>query len=142
VLDRITYESDEDEQILVTDRNYWEKRSTPKMLKQVDSIFESMQEIIQGFELNYNKFYIGMSKDGVSKNFLMFRPKKNYIYIIFRGAENPDLIQEVEETGLEISFNPRFKEYRLRINNLNEYKQHKELIDSLIKGSMEYLNVQ
>ena len=141
VLDRVTFESDEDEQILITDRNYWENRSTPKMLKEVDSIFESMQELTQGYELNYNKFYIGLAKDGVSKNFLVFRPKKNYLYILFKSNGDSELEQKVEDAGLEINYNPKFKEYRLRINGFNEYKQHKELIDSMIKSSMEYLNV-
>lgn len=141
VLDRITYESDEDENILITDRNYWENRSTPKTLKQIDLIFDDLKEITQGYELKYNKFYIGMSKDGVSKNFLSFRPRKNYIYLCCKGNENSALIKSIEDAGLEISHNPRFKEYLLRIGDFNEYKRNKELIESLIKNSMEYLNV-
>ncbi len=58
ILDRISYANEEDEQLEVTDRRWWEGKSTPKMLKEVDSIFGDLQEIIGGFELKYNKFYI------------------------------------------------------------------------------------
>lgn len=141
VLDRVTYATDEDEQLVVTDRNYWENKSTKNMLKNVDAIFENMRDLTQGYELKYNKFYIGMVKDGISKNFLMFRPKKNYLYIVFKGNDDPELSKHADEEGLEINFNPRFKEYTLRINDFNEYRQHKEIIDHYIKTSLEYFNM-
>lgn len=141
VLDRVTLANDEDEQLEVTDRKYWENRSTPKMLKNVDSIFAELQDVIGGYELKYNKFYIGMSKDGISKNFLTFRPKKNYMYLGFKGNEDSEMMKRVDNEGLEINYNARFKEYSIRINGLEDYKKHKQLIDSLIQGSKEYFNI-
>lgn len=141
VLDRVTIADDEDEQYEVTDRRYWENRSTVKMLKNVDMLFDSFKEFIAGYELKYNKFYIGMVKDGVSKNFLMFRPKKNYLYLIYKGNEDLDTMKKCEDLGLELSYKPRWKEYRLRLSGFDEYKQHKEFIDGLVKGSMEYFNI-
>lgn len=141
VLDRVTHVSDEDEQFEVTDRKYWETKSTPKILKNVDAIFDSIKEYAQDYELNYNKFYIGMVKDGISKNFLIFKPKKNYLYLVFKSNENIELIQKCEEAGLDVSYKPRYKECFLRLNDFEEYKKHKELIDSFIKESMEYLNI-
>ena len=111
------------------------------MLKHVDSIFNSMQDLVGGYELKYNKFYIGMVKDGVSKNFLTFRPKKSFIKLGFKGNEDISIIQKVEDAGLEISYNARFKEYSLRIDNYNVYLANKSLIDSLVKSSMEYFNL-
>lgn len=141
VLDRVTLATDEEEAYEVTDRNYWENRSTLKMMKNVDLIFDSMKELTVGYELKYNKFYIGMMKDGISKNFLMFRPKKNYLYIVYKGNENAEIVQKCDNVGLELSYTPRWKEYSLRISGFEEYKKHKELIDSLIKSSMEYYNI-
>lgn len=141
VLDRVTYATDEDEQFVVTDRNYWESKSTKQMLKHVDSILESMQDITQGYELKYNKFYIGMVKDGISKNFLSFIPKKKYLYINFKGNDDTEIIRLADDAGLEINYNPRFKEYRLRINDFSEYKKHKDLIDTFTKRSLEYFNM-
>lgn len=141
VLDRVTLATDEEESYEVTDRNYWENRSTSKMMKNVDLIFDSMKELTVGYELKYNKFYIGMMKDGISKNFLMFRPKKSYLYIVYKGNEDSEMIQKCDDVGLELSYTPRWKEYSLRISDFEEYKKHKELIDGLIKTSMEYFNI-
>lgn len=141
VLDRITVVNDEDDQYEVTDRKYWETKSTPKMLQNVDKIFESVKEFVSGYELKYNKFYIGMMKDGISKNFLMFKPKKNYLYLVFKGNENLEMTSACEELGLDISYIPRWKEYSIRLSNYDEYKKYKETIDNLIKSSMEYFNI-
>ncbi len=141
VLDRVTIVNDEDEQYEATDRKYWESRSTPKMLQNVDKIFESVKEYASGYELKYNKFYIGMMKDGISKNFLMFRPKKNYLYIVYKGNENPEMVQNCERVGLDVSYTPRWKEYSVQLSGFEEYSKHKALIDSLIKSSMEYFNI-
>lgn len=141
VLDRVTIVNDEDEQYEATDRKYWESRSTPKMLQNVDKIFESVKEYASDYELKYNKFYIGMMKDGISKNFLMFRPKKNYLYIVYKGNENLEMVQKCEEDGLDISYTPRWKEYSIQLSGFEEYLNHKDLIDSLIKSSMEYFNI-
>ena len=54
VIDRITMGTDEEESYEITDRNYWENRATTKMMKNVDNIFEDLQEFFTGFELKYN----------------------------------------------------------------------------------------
>lgn len=141
VLDRVSVATDSDDQYEITDRKYWEIRSTSKTLKNVDSIFNSVKEYASGYELKYNKFYIGMSKDGISKNFLMFRPRKNYLYLLFKGNEDIDIMQKCENVGLEITYKSRWKEYHLRLDDYDEYLKHKELIDSLVKGSMEFFNI-
>ncbi len=141
ILDRVTYANEEDEQLEVTDRKYWETKSTVKILKEMDLIFENLQDIIGGFELKYNKFYIGMTKDGMSKNFLMFRPKKDYMYLVFKGNEDSNLIDKADNEGLDLNYKPRFKEYYLRIKGYAEYKQNKTLIDEWVSSSMEYFNI-
>ena len=141
VLDRMTLGNEEDEEVETTDRKYWENRSTTKMLKNVDDIFADLNELTQGYELKYNKFYIGISKEGLVKNFIEFKPKKNYLYFLVKGEENTEKINKIENAGLEVSYIPRWKEYQIRINNLDEYKKNKELIKELVKDSMEYYNI-
>ena len=58
VIDRLALGTDEEEQLEVTDRHYWENKSTPKIIKQVDEIFKCVKEYAEGYELKYNKFYI------------------------------------------------------------------------------------
>jgi len=141
VLDRISLATEDEEQYEETDRKYWENRSTPKILKDVDNIFTDLKEFIVGYEMKYNKFYIGMVKEGISKNFVFFRPKKNFLYICCKGNEDKDLISRLESAGLELSFIQRYREYSLKISGYPEYKQNKPLIDELIKHSMAYFNI-
>lgn len=141
VLDRVTYANDEDTQYEATDRKYWETISSKPMLSEVDNIFNSMKEMVGDYEYKYNKFYIGMSKDGVTKNFLMFRPKKNWLYIVFKGDEDTDLLKEAEDKGLDLSCKAAWKEYYLKLKDYKEYMDNKEFIDKMIKRSMEYFNL-
>ena len=142
VLDRINWATDEEEQYEIADRKYWETKSTPKLLGEVDKIFESMKkDFISGYELKYNKFYIGMAKDGSVKNFLMFQPKKNWIKITYKGNEDTESLKKAEALGLELTYKVSWKEYYLKLENYNEYQKHKEFIDELIKGSMDYFNL-
>lgn len=142
VLDRLNFASDEEEQYETTDRKYWENRSSSKMLGEVDQIFESMKkDFISGYELKYTKFYIGMAKDGVAKNFLRFQPKKNWLYVIYKGNEDDDSITKAEDLCLDLTYNARWKLYNLKLEDYNHYTKHKEFIDGLVKGSMDYFNL-
>ena len=141
VIDRLSLGTDEEEQYEETDRNYWENRSTPKMLKNVDEIFESLREFISGYELKYNKFYIGVAKDGLARNFISFKPKKNYLYLIVKGDDDSEKAKSIEDNGLEVNYLARHKQYRIRLNGYDEYKKHKEILDELVKDAMAYFDI-
>jgi len=142
VIDRVElgkyYEENNQE---ITDRNYWETRSSFKMLKNVDDIFSDIKEFAQGFELKYNKYYIGLSKDGRANNFIFFKPKKSFLYLIIRGNENNEKIKVIEESGLEIQYNSRLKRYEIRFNNIEDYRKNKNVINELVKSAMEYYEI-
>ena len=141
IIDRVTLGTDEDEEIETTDRNYWENRSTNKIMKNVDELFADLGDLTVGYELKYNKFYIGLSKEGIVKNFIEFKPKKNYFYFIVKGTENPEKIKKIENANLEVSYIANWKEYQIRFNNIDEYRKNRELIRELVKDSMEYYNI-
>ena len=141
VMDRISLGTDEEENFEITDRNYWENKSTTKILKTIDNIFDNLSQYVSGYELKYNKFYIGLSKDGIAKNFIEFKPKKIWLYFIFKGDEDTNKIEELEKAGLEVSYIPRWKEYDVRINNFEEFKKHQELLKKMVESSMKYFNL-
>ena len=140
IIDRVTYGEDESE-YEVTDRNYWEKRSTPSMLKNVDKIFNELSDLTVGYELKYNKFYIGISKDGLVKNFVSFQPKKNFLYLITRGKEDSEIIEKLENSGFAVNYDSRFNQYDIRINKIEDFISNKELFIDIVKKSMEYYNI-
>jgi len=140
VIDRLTLGTDEEEQYEVTDRNYWEtNKSTQKVMKNVDEIFASVKEYIGNYELKYNKFYIGITKDGIAKNFIHFKPRKNYLYFGFKNID-PEHNNMLDETGLEYSYKPYWKELDVRIESFAEYNKHKEVLDRFVKMAMDEYN--
>ena len=140
VLDRISLGSDEEEENEPTDRNYWEKKST--VLKFVDTIFKDVSQYAPGFELKYNKFYIGLAKNGTASNFISFRPKKKFIYILAKCPETPERSELLDNSDLEWIYGSRSRAYRIKINKMEDYKSNKELIESFIRDAMEYRNIE
>ena len=137
-LDRITLGDDEEETTEATDRNYWEKRSTPAILKLVDKIHVELSNYTSGYDLKYNKFYIGLSKGGVAKNFICFRPKKSFLSFCFKGLEDQSKLEKLDGAGLEANYYPRWKEYRVKISNVSTFEKHKELLSEMVASSKEY----
>ena len=135
VLDRISLANDTDfETAEVTDRNYWEKkRSSPKIIKTVDAIFEDTKEIIGDFELKFNKFYIGIAIDGIAKNFIHFYPRKSFVYMAIKIAEDEEVTKQLEKTGLDFSYSTRDKEYLIGFQNHEAFKNHKEVFLPMVE---------
>ena len=141
IIDRVSLANEDEEDFEPTDRNYWERRSTTAIMKTVDKIFYEMNELTQGYEFKYNKFYIGMAKDGVVKNFIRFKPKKSFLHLCIRGEEEQELISKIESSGLEVNYDPRWKEYYLKIYKFEDFVKNKELILEVVKKSMDYYNI-
>lgn len=141
IIDRVSLANEDEEDYEPTDRSYWERRSTTSIMKNVDRIFTELGELTQGYELKYNKFYIGMSKDGIVKNFIAFKPKKSFLYLIVKGEENPEILEKIEAAGLDVSYIPRWKEYDIKINKVEEFIKNKELMIEVVKSSMDYYNI-
>lgn len=140
IIDRIDLGTDEEEELVTTDRYYWENtKSTKNMMKIVDLIYEDLEDLISDYELKYNKFYIGLAIDGVAKNFIAFRPKKKFIYVEFRGNEDVEISKTLEEGGLDFSYDSRRKRYEIKISSFEEYKENREFFVRLANNAKDYL---
>lgn len=140
VLDRISLGTDDEEENEPTDRNYWEKKSN--VLKYVDHIYKDVSQYAPGFELKYNKFYIGLTKNGSTSNFISFRPKKKFIYLFTKCANAEKRQEELDNSGLDWTYAPRNRAYRIKIDKIDDYKNNKDLIETLIKDAMELRNIE
>ena len=137
VLDRITPGDDEDDDIEPTDRNYWLNKSTPERVKIVDEICANCAPL-SGYEMKYNKFYIGLTKDGITKNPVTFRPRKNYIYVtIYRISDADEYTERLDKTGLSYDYYSKASKLRVRIDSIKDYMKNKELVDSMISQAVE-----
>ena len=128
---------DEDEEISeITDRNYWEvQKATPKTMKIVDEALELISEVIPGYQLKYNKFYIGLANNGRADNFVLFRAKRNFTRMEIRLDKSEDLENEIENLGLDLmDYYKRYGKYRIKISS-NDLKKHRDFIKGLIRMS-------
>jgi hypothetical protein len=132
---------EEDEEIQeITDREYWLKRGTQVTVKMVDEILAIISSFKPGYELKYNKFYIGLAKDGQPNNFAICRPKKNYMIIELRLQKSEEIDQIIESNDLdEMSYDKRWGNYRIRLNK-GEISKKTEVIQTLLEKAEKNFN--
>jgi hypothetical protein len=114
---------EEDEEQEVTDRSYWEKRGTKATVVMADDLLEMVKVFDPQLELKYNKFYIGLAKDGQPSNFATFRPQKNALRFEVRLGRS----EEYHQKG---------GRYRIRLSK-GDTKKHTELLEDLLKISYD-----
>lgn len=139
VLDRNDYGTDEENEAEPTDRKYWEGKS--RVLSFVDAVFADVSRYAPGFELKYNKFYIGLAQNGSATNFIWFRPKQQYVYLFIKGKEETERNETLENVNLDFDYRTRDHAYRIKISALKDYQSNKQLLEEMILGAMEYRNV-
>lgn len=127
---------DEDEEIQeVTDRDYWLKRATKPTVQMADKMLEIVNSFEQGYELKYNKFYIGIAKNGQPDNFVIFKPKKSYMRLELRHPQSEEFNSLIEQGDLDdMGYDARWNRYRIRLTK-DEVSKKKEIITNLIELS-------
>ena len=129
---------DEDEEVAeVTNRDYWLKRGTPKTVAMADKLLSYIKEFDPDAELNYNKFYIGLKINSRSKNYAIFRPKKNFIGLEIKmpqTEENDEIINQAEIANLDYS--KRYGYYRLSIYE-RDLEEKSDFIKKLLLDAKE-----
>lgn len=132
---------EEDEEIQeATDRDYWLKRGTQATVKMADEMLSIINSFKPGYELKYNKFYIGLAKDGQPNNFAIFRPKKNYMRLELKLPKSDEVDQIIENNDLdEMGYDNRWGNYRIRLNK-GEISKKEEIIKSLLEKAEKNFN--
>ena len=126
---------DEEEEVqAVTDRNYWEtERGTKETVALADEMLDLIKTFAPQMELKYNKFYIGLAKDGQSNNFAIFFPKKSSFHTNIYLASSPEIDQQLEGSGVDVmDYDKRGRAYRLRLTK-SDIKKHSELLLRIIE---------
>ena len=129
---------EEDEEVAeITNRDYWLKRGTPKTVAMADKLLSYIHEFDPDAELNYNKFYIGLKINSRSKNYAIFRPKKNFIGLEIKmpqTEENDEIINQAEIANLDYS--KRYGYYRLSIYE-RDLEEKSDFIKKLLLDAKE-----
>lgn len=142
VLDQLTFGMvDEDEEVQeVTDRAFWETRSSKKSLAMADEFLALAQAHDKTLELKYNKFYIGLAKNGQPHNFIIVRPKKAFIRLEPRIKSSTETTERLETAGLDVmDYDSRWGRYRIRLKP-GDVEKHKEILSEVVKEAFETVN--
>ena len=138
-LQRGLVDEDEDAISAPTDRAYWEnEKGTKKTLALMDKLFELVQEGDPEVELKYNKFYVGLAKDGRADNYVQFRPQKTSVKMEFRLPRSDEIDGLLEDAEIEtLEYASRWARYRLRITDA-DLRAQADLLRKLIADAREH----
>jgi hypothetical protein len=127
---------DEDEDVQdVTDRSYWEQRSCPEIVQMADKLLEIARTFDPSLELKYNKFYIGINKDGRLP--FALRPKKNFIRFEPRLKNSQETQERLEAAGLDVmDYDARWGRYRVRLRP-GEIEQYRDILTGVIEQAFD-----
>lgn len=138
VLDELTLGLvDDDEEIReTTDRNYWIHRGSDETVKIADYLLGCITEFAPGYELKYNKFYIGLAKDGQPNNFVSFRPRRNsWIRVEIKLPFTPEVQKIIEDNELDdMGYDKGWGLYRLRLTQQNATEKIALLKDLFLRA--------
>lgn len=131
-------DEDEDAISAPTDRAYWEnQKGTSKTMALMDRMFELVKEMDPTCELKYNKFYVGLIKDGRANNYVTFRPQKAFVLFEPKMPRTDEVDALLDEAGVEtLEYNARWGLYRIRITE-KDFKAHEPLLRRLIEDARE-----
>lgn len=125
---------EEDEPGQATDRAYWLNRGSQESVKAVDEILTLVNEVAPGTELKYNKYYIGLARDGVVDNFLSFRPRHEHVIVNFRIARSDEVTALIDDSGIDsLEYDKRSGQYRIRMAGRKDVTKHHDLLLDLIR---------
>jgi hypothetical protein len=124
---------DDDEEVqAATDRSYWEARANKQTLAMVDEMLSVVRTLDSELELKYNKFYIGLAKDGRPNNFVSFYPKKDFMRLELRLDRSEETQAQLDESGLDImDYDSRWGRYRIRLPK-GDLAKHKDFLTALV----------
>jgi predicted transport protein len=124
---------EEDEEVQhPADRAYWENQATKATVALADELLEMIRGFDPQLELKYNKYYIGLAKQGRPNNFAIFRPKKKDFRLEMRLERSEELEGRLDEAGLDVmEYDRRSGRYRIRLTK-PDIKKHQELLAELL----------
>ena len=132
---------DEDEEVAeTTDRAYWEERGSKTTVAMADQLLQIAKTHDPALELKYNKFYIGLAKNGRPSIFVTFRPKKGFMRFEPRLPDLPERQAQFENAGLDvIGYDKRWGRYRIRLQP-SDIEKNRKILEEIISEAYANAN--
>ena len=120
-----------------TDRAYWEDKGSPATVKLTDHILSTIHTFAPGYELKYNKHYIGLALHGQPNNFVVFLPRRAALLVELKLPKSDEITKKLEEAGLEaLEYDRHFGYYKLRVS-ADDVERCQSLLTGLMKEAFE-----
>jgi hypothetical protein len=121
----------------VVDRSYWEQRGSLATVRLADRIVELINTFAPGFELKYNKYYVGIAREGQALNFIVVRPKKTTLRIEIKIPQDEETTTRLEESSLTlVDYEPRYGAYRIDLKQ-DDIDAEQTLLIELMKRAYD-----
>jgi predicted transport protein len=133
VVDEMSRGLEEEEAEPPADRAYWEQKATRNTVGLIDQLAHMLKQLDPALLLKYNKFYIGLSRDGQPYNVVRFCPTKNHVNMMLSVPQNEDMSQKLEMSGLEnVEYNKRWRSYKVPLTT-DEVASKADVLRELMK---------
>ena len=120
-----------------TDRSYWENKGSKETLAIADQLLSIVREFDPALELKFNKFYIGLAKNGRANNFVSFVPRKKALLLQPDFDQSAEIDAEIEHSGLEaLEYDKRWGNYRILLGK-DDLNKHKEFLKKLMRSAFD-----
>lgn len=127
-------ESEEENEREITDRHYWENRANQRTVGLVDRVLDLIHKFMPETRLKFNKFYIGVEKEGVVDNWVIFRPKKEFLRIEVRLQHSEEMDKWLDEQKFDLmEYDGIWGRYRIVMRTEADIKQHSAALLELFK---------
>lgn len=112
------------------DRSYWNERATPKVVKLTDELLDIINETAEPKQqLNYNRYYVGLTDGQRSRNFVHFRLRKQFLHLTAEVGDVDTWVERLEDDGLSAVK----RQGRVRVTVAPpDLKKHRELLAQLL----------
>jgi hypothetical protein len=100
-----------------------------------DELLAILKQFDPALEFKYNKFYIGLARQGKAENFVIFRPQKTSVRVDPRLSKDEAIEQKIEAAGLGVmEYDKRKSRYRIRLGK-NDAKKHAAILQDLFAAA-------
>lgn len=97
-----------------------------------DELLEMINGFKPGYELKYNKFYIGLARGGQPNNFAIFKPQKQELRLEFKLDQSEEVEKEMQDNEMDtLGYDSRWGAYRVRLSK-GEIKKKADFLRSIL----------
>ncbi len=96
-----------------------------------------LKEIDLSLELKFDKFYVGLAKEGQVDSFVSFRPRKNFVVLDIRLPQSDAVDSKLAGAVLDPSdYNTRWRYYPIHLDKADIIK-HSDLLKELVRQAYD-----